>query len=132
VAAVALEGFAKLAEMLNAANAATTDHSEGLSTALYAYVTFAERNPALYDAMFTMGTDLSFGKQDTPAQLKAAFDAIKNAVSPLAGGYDPATLAELAWSALHGLVTLNRSGRLPPEATTLRMAVLGRLFGAHL
>jgi hypothetical protein len=42
-----------------------------------AYVEFAKANPALYDAMFTLATDLPFGRPEAPAQLYDAFDEIR-------------------------------------------------------
>ena len=52
--------------------------------------------------MFTLSTELPFGQPDTPHELQAAFAELRETVTPLAGGRDPDTLAEVAWSALHG------------------------------
>ncbi|MGP8301143.1 TetR/AcrR family transcriptional regulator [Streptomyces inhibens] len=78
-----------------------------------AYAAFARANPALYDAMFTLATDLSFGSMDSPQPLKDAFVELLAVFGPLAGPEgDPETFTEVGWSALHGLVTLDRDGRL--------------------
>jgi AcrR family transcriptional regulator len=122
VAAVALEGFAELATTLAGA--------ADVATVAGRYLEFARANPALYDAMFTLRTDLPFGRDDTPEPMRAAFVAIQDVVAPVAGQRDPAALAEVAWSALHGIATLSRGGRLPPEGQAARLAVLvGSLTG---
>ncbi|MFI0710841.1 TetR/AcrR family transcriptional regulator [Streptomyces inhibens] len=138
VNAVALEGFAELAaatrlartkatqvaqatETTQAAQATHvsqtaagegTQHAALLAVAR-AYAAFARANPALYDAMFTLATDLSFGSMDSPQPLKDAFVELLAVFGPLAGpDGDPETFTEVGWSALHGLVTLDRDGRL--------------------
>ncbi len=122
VTAVALEGFTELAAALAGAS--------DVATLAGAYLAFAESNPALYDAMFTLRTDLPFGQDDTPEPLRAAFTAIQDVVAPVAGDHHPGTLAEVAWSALHGIATLSRGGRLPPQQQEARLAVLvGLLSG---
>jgi hypothetical protein len=42
----------------------------------------------------------------------------------VAGARDPDTLAEVVWAALHGLITLDRSGRLRPEFRDARIDIL--------
>jgi AcrR family transcriptional regulator len=128
VAAVALEGFTELADALVAAPPAGAGVRAGIEAVAGAYLAFASVNPALYDAMFTMGIDLPFGRQDTPAPLQAAFGAIRDVLEPVAGHDNPDTLAEIAWSALHGIVTLSRTGRLPSQILGQRMEVLVNLF----
>jgi AcrR family transcriptional regulator len=123
VAAVALEGFTELAATLSAGS--TVD------AIARGYLAFAEANPALYDAMFNLRTDLPFGRADTPAPLRAAFTAIQDALTPVAAGHDSGVLAELLWSALHGIVTLGRGGRLPAEYAEQRLAVLVSLFAGQ-
>ncbi len=75
--------------------------------------------------MFTRATTLQFAAQDTPPQLSAAFAALHQAVGMVAGEPDADTLTEVFWAALHGLVTLGRTGRLRPayEAERLRLLV---------
>ncbi|HEY1572436.1 MAG TPA: TetR-like C-terminal domain-containing protein [Pseudonocardiaceae bacterium] len=100
------------------------DPRAAVATVARRYLKFAEANPALYDAMFNLHTDLPFGRADTPAPLRAAFAAIQDVLAPVAGGRDSAVLAELTWSALHGIATLSRDGRLPPEYATERIDAL--------
>ena len=59
-AAVAVEGFAELATGLAASRAAALDPARALAAVSYAYIDFARRRPALYDAMFSQTVDLPF------------------------------------------------------------------------
>ncbi|MEU9402473.1 TetR/AcrR family transcriptional regulator [Streptomyces sp. SID4985] len=125
MAAVAVEGCAELATELRAARTGATDSREALAAVGKAYTAFAHRRPALYDVMFTHHVDLPFATPEAPAPLKEAFGEILQAVEPItAEGEDPALLTETYWAALHGLVTLMRSGRLPEEAHETRLALL--------
>jgi hypothetical protein len=89
-----------------------------------AYSEFAGANPALYDAMFTLTTSLQFGYPVAASPLQAGFQVFVDVLAPLADEDDVETLAEVTWAALHGLVTLTRSGRLRPEQEEQRLAVL--------
>lgn len=124
VAAVAVEGFAELAGALARGRAAATTPEQALAAMARAYVEFAEDNPALYDAMFTLATDLPFAQPTTPAPLQAAFQHLHDVLASLAGDREPAILAEVCWSALHGLVTLTRGGRLSAGHQQQRLAML--------
>lgn len=74
----------------------------------------AADSPALYDAMFIRSTRLPFGEY-APTALSAAFAELRAAVAPSVGDDDVEILTEVVWAALHGLVVLNRSGRVRPE-----------------
>ncbi|WP_344336476.1 TetR-like C-terminal domain-containing protein, partial [Kitasatospora putterlickiae] len=90
-----------------------------------AYLGFAARNPAVYDAMFQLDGGLAFAREDTPEPLKDAFAALLESLAEVAGdGVHPGLFTEVFWAALHGLATLTRSGRLPPEETERRMELL--------
>jgi AcrR family transcriptional regulator len=123
-AAVAIDGFGELAETLNAARAGAATTTDALRQLAHAYVDFARRNPALYDAMFTRSTTLHFAAEDTPPELEAAFTELRNVVAALAEHQDADTLAEVLWSALHGLVTLTRNRRLRPSHDADRVDLL--------
>ncbi|MFE3444721.1 TetR/AcrR family transcriptional regulator [Nocardia sp. NPDC059180] len=123
VSAVAEQGCAELAVLLREARAAAADPAEALAAVIGAYVDFAADNAARYDAIFVLKTDLRFGPE-APEALQAAFDEIRQAYAPFAGPYDVETGTEVAWSAVHGLVTLDRSGRLRPDLRDERMKVL--------
>jgi AcrR family transcriptional regulator len=125
VAAVALEGFEELAVRLGAAvQAKAGDARAALTELARAYMGFAADNPALYDAMFTIALDLPFGQPDTPEPMRAAFQAFLEGVCTFADGREPGVLAEVAWSALHGLIVLSRGGRLPPSGAEARLTML--------
>ena len=122
--AVAVEGFAELRLILRNAREAAGSPEAALRELAEAYVGFALEHPALYDAMFTLSTELPFGRPEAPRELQAAFAELREAVTPLAGGRDPDTLAEVAWSALHGVATLTRARRLRPDYHQARLTML--------
>ncbi len=124
VASVAVQGFAELGEALAAARAGATDGRAALTRVAHAFIGFARDNPALFDAMFIRATTLPFAADDTPAELNDAFDELRAAVDMVAGARDPDTLAEVVWAALHGLITLDRGGRLRPDYRDARIDIL--------
>jgi AcrR family transcriptional regulator len=128
VASVAVQGFGELADALSSARSGATDGHEALARVAHAFIGFAHDNPALFDAMFTRATTLRFADPETPAELNAAFAELRAAVDLVAGTRDTDTLAEVVWAALHGLVTLDRSGRLRPEYRSARVDLLVSAF----
>ncbi|WP_406440872.1 TetR/AcrR family transcriptional regulator [Streptomyces sp. NBC_00631] len=131
MAAVAVRGCADLAVELRAARAAAQGTRESLAAVATTYTSFARRRPALYDAMFTHLVDLPFATPEAPEALQAAFGEILGVVEPITGDDEEAGfLTETFWAALHGLVTLMRSGRLPKEAHETRLALLVNHFSA--
>ncbi|WP_416979533.1 TetR/AcrR family transcriptional regulator [Streptomyces sp. T028] len=131
MAAVAVEGFAEMATELRAARRGAEGARAELAAVGEAYMAFARRRPALYDAMFTHAVDLPFASPEAPAPLWEAFGELVAAVEPIAAdGDDPGVLTETYWAGLHGLVTLMRSGRLPEDAHGLRLRLLIDHFAA--
>jgi len=124
VEAVALEGFAELAESLRAARHDSGTPEDELSRVAAAYSDFAANNPALYDAMLIRSIRLPFAADDTPAPLVQAFGELREAVATIAGARDVDTLTEVFWAALHGLVMLSYSNRLRPDHDTNRIEAL--------
>ncbi|WP_433236025.1 TetR/AcrR family transcriptional regulator [Streptosporangium sp. CA-135522] len=124
MAAVAVEGFAELAAELRAARTSAADPQQALTNVGAAYAAYAERRPALYDAMFTHAIDLPFASPQAPAALHEAFAELRETVRPLAGDDDLETLTETFWSGLHGLLTLMRNGRLRYEEHDRRLSIL--------
>ena len=124
IEAVAVEGFAELRVILRNAREAAGSPVAALRELAGAYIGFALEHPALYDAMFTLSTELPFGRPETPRELQAAFGELLEAITPLAGERDPETLAEVAWSALHGVATLTRAHRLRPDYQQARLTML--------
>jgi AcrR family transcriptional regulator len=124
IEAVAVEGFSELAAAMHRGKSKARSPEAALRGTARAYVEFAQANPALYDAMFALATDLPFGRPEAPVQLHDAFDEIRKAVEPLAGSRDPETLTEVVWSSMHGLASLAHAGRLRPDFHQKRMAIL--------
>ncbi|WP_441246222.1 TetR/AcrR family transcriptional regulator [Kitasatospora sp. McL0602] len=125
VRAVALEGFAELAAQLGRAQ----PDGPSLHGVCTAYLDFADRRPALYQAMFVLPTDLKFASDETPEPLRAAFGEL---VTALIGQTSfPELLAELLWSALHGLAVLTQSGRIPAAGQAQRVDALVERMSHH-
>ncbi|MER7623755.1 TetR/AcrR family transcriptional regulator [Streptomyces sp. NPDC126503] len=125
IGAVALEGAAEMAAALRAAAAAADGPRARVTALAGAYLDFAERNPAVYDAMFQLDGGLAFAQEDTPAPLKDGFAALLESLEEVAGdGVHPGLFTEVFWAALHGLATLTRAGRLPPEEAGRRLELL--------
>jgi AcrR family transcriptional regulator len=124
VGAVALEGFAELARALRAAVPKGPSDRAAVTALATAYVDFAARNPALYEAMFSLDSGLLFAHEETPEPLRAGFQALTDTLAPHAGADDAGVFVETFWAALHGLVTLARAGRVPPAQTGRRLDLL--------
>ncbi|MGW2018847.1 TetR/AcrR family transcriptional regulator [Streptomyces sp. NPDC001927] len=125
IGAVALQGAAEMAVALRAATSAADGPRARVTALARAYLDFAERNPAVYDAMFQLDGGLAFAHEDTPAPLKDAFAALLESLAGVAGdGVHPGLFTEVFWASLHGMATLTRARRLPPEDTERRMELL--------
>lgn len=125
IGAVALEGATEMAAAVRAAATRTRSARTRVAALARAYLEFAEQNPAVYDAIFQLDGGLVFAMEDTPAPLKDAFDALLESLGPVAGeGVHPGLFTEVFWAALHGMATLTRAGRLPPEDTETRIKLL--------
>ena len=125
VGAVALEGAAEMAAALRAAASATDDRRARVTALAVAYLDFAARNPAVYDAMFQLDGGLAFAVEESPEALKDGFAALRETLVAVAGeGVDPGLFTEVFWAALHGLATLTRAGRLRPGDTERRTELL--------
>jgi hypothetical protein len=85
----------------------------------------------LYDAMFTRATTLHFATAEAPQQLSAGFGELRAVVAALAHDEDVDTLTEVLWAALHGMITLTRSGRLRPQQESERLELLVAEFAAN-
>ncbi|HEX4361257.1 MAG TPA: TetR/AcrR family transcriptional regulator [Pseudonocardia sp.] len=146
VAAVALDGFAELTESLRARVAAGSDtagsHTAGSDAAgrvgavARAYLDFAAAHPAVYAAMFTLHTALTFATPQSPEPLRDAFGVLRDCLTQ--GGTDSGTegagqadlesRTELFWAALHGLATLTAGRRLRTEHADERLDLLVARF----
>lgn len=122
--AVALEGFAELTTTLRAAVPEGPTGRAAVAALASAYTDFATRNPALYDAMFSLDNGLPFADETTPAPLREAFQALLDPLVDHAHPDEPGLFVETFWAALHGLATLTRAGRLPPARVPDRLTLL--------
>ncbi|RYU14808.1 TetR/AcrR family transcriptional regulator [Nocardioides iriomotensis] len=116
VDAVAINGFADMAAALAKVDASPMPR-------MRAYLEFAAANPGVYEAMFSLPTGLHFAAEDTPDALHDAFSRLREAF-PDADG----TRAEVAWSAMHGLATLQAGGRLRPAQAQARLDLVHRML----
>ncbi|MET8777394.1 TetR/AcrR family transcriptional regulator [Nocardia sp. NPDC050713] len=123
VTAVAEQGFAELTEALRAAHATAETPAAALESVARAYLDFAAANPALYDAMFLMKTDLTFGP-DAPQALREGWAELERLFRPYVEEPDLGARTEVAWSSIHGMATLARGGRLVPELWEARLRIL--------
>lgn len=130
---IAARGFQKFVETLDEASKQTAVQSpEGRLMAMgWAYLRFAEANPAIYALMF--------GKVDrmamTPSMVRwsmAAWAQLEGAVLALIGPARAGSGALHVWSSVHGLSMLKAERRVPPHLTLhaaeenlLRMMVAG-------
>lgn len=122
VSAVAMEGFGELAAHLRRARHAAPEPGQALRAVCRAYLEFATRRPALYQAMFILPTDLKFATAETPLPLRSAFGEFVDCFRP---DNDRRELfAEVVWSALHGMAVLSDSGRIPPGGQEERLDFL--------
>ena len=128
VGAVALEGFREIRAVLQQAAQLSTDSRQACERVAIAYLDFARDHPALYEAMFTMPTDLLFAAADTQSELREAFEALARVVPPTSPDIDVAT--EAFWAALHGQAQLEKSGRIKQSTRLPRVAwIVHGLFG---
>lgn len=125
IGAVALEGASDMAVAMRAAAAAAEAPRDRVAALARAYLDFADRNPAVYDALFQLDGGLAYAQEDTPEQLKDAFAALMETLGEVAGdGVAPGLFTEVFWASLHGIATLTRSRRLLPEDAERRLELL--------
>lgn len=116
VDAIAVNGFADLADALGGADPSPMAR-------MRAYLSFAAEQPRVYEAMFSMPLGVEFAADDTPEPLHRAFAALRDAFPDEDG-----TRAEVAWSTLHGLATLQAGRRLRPEQVESRLDLAHRML----
>jgi AcrR family transcriptional regulator len=126
--AVAVAGFADLADALRTARLSARKPQTALTAVAAAYVRFAEQRPAQYYAMFTAKVELPFASPKAPSALRDAFDELSVTLQPFAQDDDPETVAETFWGGLHGLVTLLHHGRVRPRQAKQRLEILIKRF----
>ncbi|MEU6125957.1 TetR/AcrR family transcriptional regulator [Streptomyces sp. NPDC047123] len=125
IGAVALRGAAEMAVAMRAATAAAEGPRARVGALARAYLDFAARHPAVYDALFQLDGGLAYAQEDTPEPLKDAFAALLECLGEVSGdAVDPGLFTEVFWASLHGVVTLTRAGRLRPEDSEARVELL--------
>ena len=115
--------FRKITVALREAASGSTGRN-ALKNVAMAYLAFALRHPAVYEAMFILPTGLRFAEAGTRPELRAAFQALATVVTPFC--VDGEVVAETFWAALHGLSELERSGRIRPSARDERIDLVVR------
>src|SRR6202453_3433559 len=126
MAAVANRGFEELASRLKAETARGTGNPDVLRNVCAAYLDFARSRPVVYEAMFVLPTKIKFASEETPTALRAGFAELVTALGP--NRQKPELLAEVLWSALHGMVVLAQSERIPAAGAEVRLNVLVQTF----
>lgn len=126
MAAVATRGFEELAARLEAETANLPGATDVLRNVCAAYLDFARSRPVIYEAMFVLPTKIKFASEETPPALRAAFTALVAALGP--DRREPVFVAEVLWSALHGLVVLMQSERIPAVGAEDRLNILVQKF----
>jgi len=128
--AVALQGFTEIAATMSTASSDASNRAR-ISAVVTGYLEFAAANPATYEAMFSLPISARFASDRSEAELKAAFASIASALQDhSASPRDVETSAELLWSALHGVATLERAHRLPRTGHQRRLDEMVDVF-AH-
>ena len=128
MAAVATRGFEELATRLRMETANGAGAADILRNVCAAYLDFARSRPVVYEAMFVLPTKIKFASEETPAALRAAFDELVAALGP--DRPEPIFLAEVLWSALHGMVVLMQSERIPAIGAAERLNILVQKFSS--
>lgn len=123
VDAVAVGGFRELAVALQKAAHEASGSRKALENVAMAYLGFASRCPALYEAMFVLPTHLRFAEAETRPELRAGFEALAAAVTPFCA-HDVELVTETFWAALHGLAELEHAGRIRPAMRVERAMLL--------
>ncbi|QJW34949.1 TetR/AcrR family transcriptional regulator [Cellulosimicrobium protaetiae] len=130
VTAVALLGFEELAAALSAASPAPGAEVRGedrVRALVVAYLDFAARHPATYEAMFHLPIGAAFASDETPRAMREGYEAIVGTLLALdRPPSDVGTAAEVVWGAMHGVATLQRAGRFSAENHERRVDELVR------
>ena len=126
MAAVATKGFEELATRLRMETANVDGAPDVLRNVCAAYLDFSRSRPVVYEAMFVLPTKIKFASDETPTALHAAFTELVTALGP--DRQTPEVLAEVLWSALHGMVVLMQSERIPATGAEFRLNVLVQKF----
>ncbi len=130
LAAVAVQGFDGLRDMLRAADAAAPA-GDALVAQAVAYVRYAEENPALFRLMFGPA------RLGTHPALEAAGEAAYAVLAARVAAQTPADADREAcalgcWSLVHGLASLFLDGRIGDKTTAPRDGLTRRVAATML
>ena len=126
IAAVATRGFEELAARLKMVTEDAAGAPDVLRNVCAAYLDFARSRPIVYEAMFVLPTKIKFASEETPTALRAAFAQLVTALG--SDRREPFFLAEVLWSALHGMAVLTQSERIPASGADVRLNMLVQRF----
>ncbi len=111
--ALVQRGFAELAAVRDTAGAGAADPEDALVKRCQAYARFAVGHPGLYQLMFGPELPASLAYQAERSPGRDALDVLAESIKRCqadrptpADDADPARLAMLVWTALHGLASL--------------------------
>ncbi|MFM0504482.1 TetR/AcrR family transcriptional regulator [Paraburkholderia caffeinilytica] len=129
LAAVSVEGFARLTQIRQKRTRSVSDPREKLRIVLHAYVEFAIQYPAIFFLMFRYITTAPDDSGEVRMAALASFDVVRSAISDATGDERAeSTLtvdAWAAWAAMHGaaslLATAGPRARVDPEISTGRL-----------
>jgi AcrR family transcriptional regulator len=121
VEAIAIDGFRELTNVLRTAASSNKSRDVPRSVGM-AYLDFARKHSAVYEAMFTLPIGLRFAEVDTKPELKDAFAALAAIVTP--SKTDVELVTETLWAALHGLAELERTSRIRHRQREARLGLL--------
>ncbi|TXS08257.1 TetR/AcrR family transcriptional regulator [Streptomyces sp. adm13(2018)] len=125
IGAVALQGATELAAAIRNATSKADGPRERVTALAQAYLDYAARHPAVYDALFQLDGGLPYAQEDTPEPLKDAFASLQETLADVAGDtVHPGMFTEVFWASLHGLATLTRTRRLLPADAAERVELL--------
>jgi AcrR family transcriptional regulator len=126
MAAIATIGFEELAAQLKMAASTAAGAPDILRKVCAAYLDFARLKPVIYEVMFVLPTQIKFASDETPPALRSAFAELLTALGP--HRQKSIILAEILWSALHGLVLFEQSERIPAAGAQDRLNSLVEQF----
>ncbi len=123
-AALAAEGFERLADAQLAAARRAREDSAAFRASGQAYVRFALANPALFRLMTShMHRDGSTGVLLADNRAARLLREQVARLMPAASEAERAVTVVQAWALVHGLAVLMLGGRIPPDAALIEAAV---------
>lgn len=120
---IALDGFVDLRDRCRSAVADAVGE-QAIAAVAHSYLEFADEHPAVYEAMFRQPIDARFAEEGNETQLRESFDALADVIGDPIG-------TEVFWGALHGIVLLERAGRMRLQDRDRRIEALSTRFASR-